>query len=169
MTRITLINILPLYRDAGADTTALSLAGQGHDQIAFITQFNAASDLPDLTWDGFLQYLADRRAVGELLEIDVTLLDLPDAISRAVAPAGIGFDANGVWFSTPNTGVYDIWWHKNGALAVVQEDQDLSSQRSIVRGTGPGELDVGPGDVVQIALVTTDTIICGWAGRTTIT
>jgi len=167
MAIVTNQDLIPRCADAGYAALIDSLAGLNLTESAFLSQLNQQGSGPTIVWSMFLQMLSDLQNEGFCEAVVVQsepAVELPDPIVRTVAPGGIGYDGASIWFSTPDTGTYYVRWYKNGEL-VARVEQDLSSNRSILRGSGDGQMDVEAGDVVQICLENQGDIYFGWWGR----
>ena len=160
--QIVAIDSVPFYVDAGIEAAInsivsgkFSLSGE-----AFLTAVNAALDpaLPGLGEDLLLQIIVDLKAKGEFTNFQVFGTEMPYAAQRPEAPGGIA--ADGSFFSTPTTGVYNIRVYKNGALAWTATGRDISIDRSL------NNSGFVAGDVMQVALETGGVV--GWWGRVTI-
>lgn len=107
------------------------------------------------------QYLADRQnatipaLVGVLLSGDGVPIVTPTI--RYDAPAGLGTDGVGIWFSTPNIGIEIVRWYVNGTQKV-ERPQDLATNRSATLA----ELDASPSDNIQVCIVAGGVV--GWWG-----
>jgi hypothetical protein len=155
-------NDLSAYlQDRGLDATIKSLIGMKISVQELTLQINTATGM-SLDADSVLHYIADRQAAGALLEFSADGGSLPEPIARYAAPTGIGQSADGLWFSTPNTGTHTIRWYTNGVIKV-ERSQDCASNRSASKA----ELGAMAGDVVQVAII--DGGVCGWWGRITVT
>lgn len=152
------LDLIPRAADAGLDLVIRSLSYETIDDMPeFLARMNSQITPLRMTHGPLLQYIADRQAIGELLDVgcDETL---PDAITRPVQPGGIGAAVWGMWFSTPDTGTAIVRWYVNGAL-VLRREHDLATNRSATRE----ELGAQTGDVVQIAVEGAGVV--GWWGR----
>lgn len=153
---------VPRYRDGGYTALIESIAPQMLGVDAFLAALNAAGALPDVNWNMFVQYASDCKAIGELPSVEVSGQTLPVAILRDDAPAGIGQDAAGIWFSTPASGTRWMRWYVNGALKV-RRQVDLASNRSATKA----ELECVADDVVQLCIESVTGVV-GWWGRITV-
>jgi hypothetical protein len=170
---ITNIDLLPrLASNTGFDALVESLSYEELAQGAFLAALYAGMGGEEsgailVSWDVFKQLLSDLQGDGRCSSVRLRGddSDLPDAITRPIAPGGIGYDENGIWFTTPDTGIYYTRWYVDGELQV-RVQKDLSTDRGIIRGSEPGQIDCGPGDTVQIALEDQgDSSIVGWWGK----
>jgi hypothetical protein len=149
---------IPMYKDAGLNDTLKSLSVQGLSNGALTGAINSKIDLPDLNWEMLTQYIADVQNIGDLPGCEMIGITLPPPTSRNAAPTGLGQDANGFWFSTPDSGEATIAWFVNGSLRF-ERLQDTTTNRSATKT----ELGCVPGDVVQICVKNGDTY--GWWAR----
>lgn len=146
------------YQDAGYDALISSIAARSLTDDVFVELLNLIGSQPALIWPMLLMYIADRQGAGALAGIQVWGESPPMAQERLDAPTGLGSDANGVWFSTPDTGTAMVRWYVNGALKIRRE-HDLSVNRSATLA----ELGAVAGNVVQIAVE--DAGVVGWWAR----
>lgn len=151
-------DLIPRAADAGLDAVIRSLSYETiEDMPEFLARMNSQITPLRVTLGPLYQYLADRQAVGELLDVGCDAV-LPDAIARYAAPTGLGAAEWGVWFSTPATGIEIVRWYVNGAL-VLRRSHDLASNRSATLA----ELGAQVGDVVQVCVEAGGVV--GWWGR----
>jgi len=151
-------DLIPRAADAGVGAVIRSLSYETiEDMPEFLARMNSQITPLRMTLAPLLQFLADMHAEGNLQDVAYDG-DLPDAIARPGAPAGIGADAGGVWFGTPDTGTAFVRWYVNGALAA-REERDLSANRYMALA----DIGATAGDVVQIAIENGGVI--GWWGR----
>lgn len=155
------LDLIPRAADAGLDAVIRSLSYETiEDMPEFLTRMNSQIAPLRVTLAPLLQYLADRQAVGELLDVGYDAA-LPVAIARYAAPTGLGAAEWGVWFSTPDVGTEIVRWYLNGAI-VLRRAQDLTTNRSATIA----ELGALPGDVVQVCIEAGGVV--GWWGRLTV-
>ena len=155
------MDLIPRAADAGVDAIIRSLSFETiEDMPEFLTRLNSQMTPLRITLGPLYQYLADRQAVGELLDVGCDAA-LPGAIARYAAPTGLGTAEWGVWFSTPDTGTEIVRWYKNGGL-VLRRSQDLTTNRSAMLL----ELGAQAGDVVQVCIEAGGVV--GWWGRITV-
>ena len=155
------LDLIPRAADVGVDAVIRSLSYETlEDMPEFLARLNSQIAPLRLTLGPLYQYLADRQAVGALLDVGCDDM-LPAAIARYAATTGLGADANGVWFSTPDTGTEIVRWYVNGALALRRE-QDLTTNRSATMA----ELGAQTGDVVQVCIEAGGVV--GWWARVTV-
>jgi hypothetical protein len=151
-------DLIPRAADAGLDAVIRSLSYETiEDMPSFLARMNSQITPLRLTQGPVEQYLADRHAVGALLDVAYDS-ELPLPVERAAAPSGLGAAEWGVWFSTPDTGTEIVRWYMNGAL-VLRREQELSTNRSVTLA----ELDSTAGDVVQVCIEAGGVV--GWWGR----
>jgi hypothetical protein len=152
------LDLIPRAADAGLDTVVRSLSYETiEDMPEFLAQMNSQITPLRVTYGPLLQYLADRQAVGELLDVGCDEA-LPEPITRPDAPTGLGAAEWGVWFSAPDSGTSIVRWYVNGALKLRRE-HDLATNRSVTME----ELGAQAGDVVQIAIEAGGVV--GWWAR----
>lgn len=156
---------VPYYADAGLDTVITSLVQTrlSIGQNELLREVNANISLPKISAEMLLQYIIDRQAANYLLGFSFigTVPDVPATV-RPPAPAGFGANASGLWFSTPNAGVYNVAILKNGRVLRIQPDVDLSVNRTI-----PIAILESPasGDIIQLSLIDPQSGAWGWFGR----
>ena len=152
------LDLTPRAADAGVDAVIRSLSYETiEDMPEFLARLNSQITPLRITLGPLYQYLADRQAVGALLDVGCDAV-LPEAIARYAAPEGLGAAEWGVWFSTPDSGTEIVRWYLNGAL-VLRREQELSSNRSATIA----ELGAHAGDVVQVCVEAGGVV--GWWGR----
>lgn len=151
---------IPRFEDGGFDSLIASLAPMGYSDDLLLRKLNEANGVSFCSGEMLSQYLADRHLAGALTSIQ--LVDIswptPSGQSRYFAPAGIGSDSAGVWFTTPNTGAGIVRWHVNGAQKI-ERAQDLTTNRSATLA----ELGAVGAAVVQVCIVAGGVV--GWWGR----
>lgn len=152
------------YQDAGYDALIMSITARypkiDLSNLTFL--INDSGTLPDVDSNLVMQMISDYRTNSFIRDV---LVDgnLPAAGTIRIGnPGGVDQDASTIWFTTPNTGTYDIHWFVNGTLTEVVKDADVSTDRSIAKST----LSVSAGDVVQVSLAQGG--ISGWWARITV-
>lgn len=113
----------------------------------------------NLTEDLLTQYILDRKEAGYLTNVSmVNASNELTFIPRLDAPAGLGKNENGIWFSQPASGIRLVRWYKNGQLVLTRE-QDLSQDRGITLV----ELNATVGDIITICFEQSGQV--GWWAR----
>lgn len=160
--QIVVIDSVPFYVDAGIEAVVNSItAGQfSISGTEFLAMVNAALDpaLPKIEENLLLQVIADLKAKGKFSNFQVFGIEVPPAAQRPEAPGGIA--ADGSFFSTPVTGIYNIRVYRNGALVWVATGRDIAVDRSLDNSGFVSS------DIMQAALETGGVV--GWWGRVTI-
>jgi hypothetical protein len=168
MIQIVSVDWVPRLADAGYDALIVSLAPVGLEIGEFLALLNESGSQYDINSTMLIRYIVDRQEAGALSGVEVLGTDLPAALSRPVAPSGIGVDATALWFSGPTENLdggsdTEVRFYVNGTLALTRR-LDLATNRSVALA------DLGSpttGDVVQVALVDAAGVV-GWWARVTL-
>jgi hypothetical protein len=145
-------------QDAGLDEAIREELPRQITLADLVNEVNNAWGVMDVTQDMLAQYLADRQAAGQFLDITTSGGSLPEGVSRAEAPTGFGQDGDGIWFSTPNSGTHMMAWYVNGTLKFT-EVVDTANNRYMIKS----RLGVEAGDIIQACVV--ENGVFGWWGR----
>lgn len=143
-------DIIPMLADDGVATTLAPLIAKNHSEEYLIETITTDHGIILLTGQ-LRQLLADLTAGGFLPGVDTS--GLPEAISRAAAPSGIGCGNGNVWVS-PIGDVYTLRFYVNGEYKITLTNYYLTDLVT---------LGATSGDVVQVCQVVDG--IPGWWAR----
>ena len=159
--RLSLSDIIPRWREAGLDIKLAEWGASNYTLDFIIGNSLMGSHIQpaNATKEQMLQFIADMQAIGLCQNVEVWGEVLPVAIQRPAAPAGLGMNADNIWFTPPDP-LVGIWrWYVNGVLKATQADYNVMARAT---------LGCVAGDLVQVCEVSSEGV-CGWWAKIVVT
>lgn len=118
-------------------------------------QISDISGIKTITWDEVKQLIADAKARNALAEVAIAGDLLPDAITRAAAPVGLGCStaSGSVWCNAPD-GEFVLRFYCNSDLKTVLENYNFTDLTALCAASG---------DIIQACQVIDG--VPGWWAR----
>jgi hypothetical protein len=157
--RITRDDLTPfLYDNPAIVAKMIELCNKNCPIDVLLWQISDISGIKTITWDEVKQLIADAKARNALAEVAIAGDLLPDAITRAAAPVGLGCSTatGGVWCNAPD-GEFVLRFYCNGDLKTVLENYNFTDLTT---------LGAVPGDIIQACQVVDG--VPGWWARITV-